>query len=106
MKKPEEYIQRFQENFVSSTGLSKEAKRDFAYLIRVAQRDVVESTLKLTAEKIEINLYIKGQYKGARWTMLKDGDSYNPLEMDVSSKINKKNILSLKDDLFKEINKE
>ena len=58
-------------------------------------KQVREATMKEIIKKSDVNLYIKGHYKGAKWRILKDGDVYNPTENDVMSKINKKSILQL-----------
>jgi len=54
----------------------------------------VEAALKAASKKAELNLFIKGDYKGAKWTILKDGDLYNPMEESIMSKIEKESILN------------
>lgn len=53
----------------------------------------VEAALKEASKKAKLNLFTKGDYKGAKWILLKDGDSYNPMERSIMSKIDKKSIL-------------
>ena len=52
--------------------------------------------LRIAADKAIINLYTKGLYKGAKWKILKEGDTYNPLEKSLMGKLDKQSILKYK----------
>jgi len=59
------------------------------WLIDFAKLHVKEA-LKEASKKCIVNLYTQGTYKGAKWILLKDGESYNPMEKSIMSKIEKK----------------
>lgn len=62
-------------------------------MIEFAQMHV-EAALKEVSKKYENKLYIKGSWAKAKWVELKDGDTYNPLDYSISTKTNKKSILT------------
>lgn len=61
-------------------------------IIRSAQIEAVKETIERCKKETELNLFTKGQYKGAKWIKLKGGDSYNPLERDISARVDKQSI--------------
>lgn len=54
----------------------------------------VEEALKVAAKKSEIKVFIKGNYKGAKYRELKDGEDYNPFETTQKYSIDKQSILN------------
>lgn len=62
-------------------------------LIQFAKLHVKEA-LKAASEKHKPKLYIKGLYKSAKWSELKDGETYNPLENSIMTKTDKKSIIN------------
>jgi len=45
MKKASEYVLQFEEDFVSSTGISKQTEIDLKYIISLAQKEAIETTI-------------------------------------------------------------
>jgi len=53
MKKAKEYIDLFQENHVSSTGLSDEARRNLINIIRSVQLEAIDEAIRVLEEELD-----------------------------------------------------
>jgi len=93
MKKPEEYVDYFQGTYMSSCGITEEARRDLETVFKQAQKDTIEYALNEAAENAEI---------GYDW---ETKEAPNCMECG-NTGVNKNSILSLKDKLFKEVDDE
>ena len=53
MRTPEEYVDLFQEHYVSSTGLSAEARKDLINIFKVAQTETWNEALDVIANMVK-----------------------------------------------------